>query len=282
MENHDDYIYIDPHRHEVSTDNFIVNFRSLRDKLREIILARGKDNTSVYFEFLNTGANISINSDLRFFPASLIKVPIAMIAMKKVENGIWSLKTQLELQEQDRNDNWGDLYKNPAGSHFTIEKLIKELLVNSDNTADNLLRRNLTDDELFEMSDMLGLQEFYDQEGRITTKEYAKIFRALYSSCCLSRQSSQSILNLLTQSNSYSDDFIVAGFPEEIDISHKIGVNKPLGIYSDAGIIYLIDKPVLLAILVQQPGEDTILEEENAKQIIKQISQEVYEYINSY
>jgi len=44
---------------------------------------------SVYFEYLPTGANISINKDAEFFPASLLKVPVAMAIAKKIDKREW-------------------------------------------------------------------------------------------------------------------------------------------------------------------------------------------------
>lgn len=72
-------------RHFMEEKNIITTLQPIREKYREIVEKNGSDSISLYFEYLNTGANISINPDLRILPASLIKVPLAMAVMKKIE-----------------------------------------------------------------------------------------------------------------------------------------------------------------------------------------------------
>jgi len=43
---------------------------------------------------------------LRILPASLIKVPLAMAVMKKIESGDWNLYNELVLMKEDRDINW--------------------------------------------------------------------------------------------------------------------------------------------------------------------------------
>lgn len=86
--------------------NIITTLQPIREKFREIVEKNGSEHISLYFEYLNTGANISINPDLRILPASLIKVPLAMAVMKKVERGEWRLSNELVMMKDDRDMNW--------------------------------------------------------------------------------------------------------------------------------------------------------------------------------
>ena len=75
------YNLLNPARKLINQEDLIINIQSLRDELSEI----GKNkNISIYFEYLPTGANISINKDAEFWPASLLKLPVAMAAGKKI------------------------------------------------------------------------------------------------------------------------------------------------------------------------------------------------------
>lgn len=93
-------------RHFMEEKHIITTLQPIREKFREIIDQNGPDSISLYFEYLNTGANISINPDLRILPASLIKVPLAMAVMKKVERGEWLLTNELVMMKEDRDTNW--------------------------------------------------------------------------------------------------------------------------------------------------------------------------------
>ena len=113
------YPLLSPARELYDKSDLIVNVQPLRDELNEI----GKDpQISIYFEFLNTGANISVNKDLTIWPASLMKIPIAMAVAKKVETGQWKMDSELVLLESDKDDRFGELYKQPVDTRFSIEK----------------------------------------------------------------------------------------------------------------------------------------------------------------
>jgi beta-lactamase class A len=124
-------------------EDIITTLQPIREKFRDIVAKEGPNSISIYFEYLSTGANISINPDLRILPASLIKVPLAMAVMKKIELGDWNFDNELVLMKEDRDINWGEVYKRPIGSTITIRELIEEMLLNSDNTAYHILYRNL-------------------------------------------------------------------------------------------------------------------------------------------
>lgn len=90
----------------MTEENIITTLQPIRLKFNEIVQKNGPKSISIYFEYLNTGANISINQDLRILPASLIKVPLAMAVMKKIERGEWLLSNELILMKEDRDTKW--------------------------------------------------------------------------------------------------------------------------------------------------------------------------------
>ncbi len=88
-----------------------------------------------------------------------------MAVMKKIERGDWELYNELIMTKEDRDAGWGDVYmKYPIGSPITIQNLIEEMLLTSDNTAYRILYRNLSLDEVRGVFTSLGLDDFFDQE----------------------------------------------------------------------------------------------------------------------
>lgn len=87
-------------------DDLLTTVQPIREKLHDLFEKEELSYTSLYFEYLNTGANISINQDVRILPASLIKVPLAMAVMKKIEKGDWKLYNELILTKEDRDNEW--------------------------------------------------------------------------------------------------------------------------------------------------------------------------------
>ncbi len=140
------YPLLNPLRKFFKSEDLIVNFQPLREYLHGAYEADA--GVSVYFEYLPTGANISISKDAEFFPASLLKLPVAMAATMKIQRGEWKWQNELVLMAGDKDDRFGDLYKDPIGTRYTIEELVRKTLVDSDNTSYYILLRNLETSEL--------------------------------------------------------------------------------------------------------------------------------------
>ena len=279
------YPYIDVSRNIIPQEDYIINIQPLREKLNAITEEFGIDSISLYVEFLITGANISVNPNLYIYPASLAKVPLAMAVMKKIEKGNWKLENELVLMKDDK-DNRSGSYENPlseypVGTRFTIERLLEELLINSDNTAFFVLLRNIHQDELNEIISELGLQELFSDNGKISAKEYSRIFRSLYVSSFLKRENSDMILRWLD--NSTVDDFLSHDIPKEIPFPHKYGEKITLRIYSDSGIVYIPNRPYLITVMTKgDPSKSLNQDIDRTKRFMRQISKEAYDYFSSY
>lgn len=270
--NNGKYKFLDPARGIYDKKNLIINFQPLRDYLNDKYEA--DPNVSVYFEYLPTGANIVISKDAEFYPASLLKVPVAMAAAKKIEKGEWKWDNKLVLMSTDKDDNFGTLYKEPAGSVFTIEELVRRSLIDSDNTAHFILLRNL---ELAEINDVyahMGLDGFLETNGNISAKKYSVILRALYNSSYLLDINSQKIISFLTEEK--FKDYLGSGLPSNIAFAHKIGIDTDKKIYLDSGIVYFDSRPYLLVAMTKSKTD------QQAKDIMKDISEKVFNYIKNY
>ena len=269
------YPLIDPLRSLIEQENFFSTIEPLRENLKSMVSKYESEGVriGIYFEYLNTGANISINDESRFWPASLSKMPTALVVMRKIEKGEWDLNNELIMYYEDRNDAFGDLYKNEVGTTFTIEELLEELIVNSDDTAHRILIRNLTGEDFEEMLTALGMDKLYNQNYDITAREYSRIFRSLYTSSFLSRKSSTFLLELL--SSTRFNEFLDSGVPEGTTFSHKIGEHDPEQTYLDSGVVYIPNRPYLLTVMVESNRE-------KAKEVMREVSEASYKYVSNY
>jgi beta-lactamase class A len=269
---------IDPSRNFIEQQHFITNIQPIRDQLNDYIESVSEAKIGIYFEFLNTGANIAINQEARFFPASLIKMPTALAVMKKIEEGEWKLTNELILFSEDADSRYGQLYKQKVGTSFSIEYLLKEMLINSDDTAHRILIRNLNVSEYQRTLDGLGMLELFDQDYNITAKEYSRIFRALYSSSYLRRELSQQLLEWLSATP--FDNFLEAGLTRGVPFAHKIGEHDIENTYLDSGVVYIPNKPYILTVMVQVTSD--AVGKPFAEGVMKDISEMVYGYVENY
>jgi len=276
-----EYPYIEFSRNFIPQKHYLTNLQPLREDLISLVAeeeAKGNE-ISLYFEYLNTGGNVSINQDKRIFPASLNKVPVALAVLKKVEDGKWKMQDELLLTPDDVDDQFGNLYKSPVNSKFTIEFLLKQLLEKSDNTAVRIFVRNLEKEELDEPLEEIGLKGLFDEHGRISAKEYSRLFRTLYTASYLNRANSQYILKSLE--NTDFNGFLSTGVPSEIIFPHKYGINKPERVFTDSGIVYLTYRPYLLTVLIHRTTDSLEKDQEAAAAIMQRISEITYTYISS-
>jgi beta-lactamase class A len=269
-----EYPLIDVARDIIPQEHFIVNIQPLREELIRIAKETGNDNISVYFEFLNTGANIQVNNSLSFYPASLVKLPTALVAMKKIEKGEWNMSSRLVLFDEDKDSRYGSLYKEAVGTRFTIRQLLEQLLQQSDNTAHRMLMRNLTERELDALRDAIGLNDLFNEHREVSAKEYSRIFRALYNSSFLKRQYSQQILEWLTKTPFVHT--LPSGMPKDTVFAHKIGEDDVERNYLDSGIVYIPNRPYLITVMIKNHDQ------KKAENIMRQISQAAYEYVSEY
>lgn len=309
------YPFLNPGVALVNQDDLLVNFQPLRDMLIRKYEKRDDYLISLYFEYLPTGANISLNKDEKIWPASLIKIPVAMAAMKKVETGEWKLTNELVILDEDKDSEFGTLYQKPTGTTVTVEKFLRESLVNSDNTAHFVLLRNLESEEIEEIYNHLGLDDIIEAvkqapkeeslDNRITAKRYSVFFRSLYNSSYLSPEYSQMFMDILKDA---PKEYLSNGFPSEIVFAHKTGVRTDEAVRADAGIVYIPGRPYLLTVMIQkkdptperrisaeQFGPEftaeglnrsprygagkTIPGDKEVEKLFEEISKEIYEYV---
>ena len=257
-------------------NDLLINFIPLRTELQKYV-SDLPNKTGVYFEYLPTGTSIGVNDKESFFPASLLKTPLAMEVYKNYENKTLSPNTLLSLTDEDKDFGFGDLWKEKAGTQYRVSKLMDLLLIYSDNTAQNIHLRHLNGNEVSQVFDELDIPKTRDEYKQpvVTPKNYTSILRCLYLSCHLSKENSNELLRKLTRT--IFKDKLPAGVPEGINVAHKIGVagnpDDNLSAYSDCGIIYLPQRPYALCIMTQANNE-------TATKIISEISKITYDFIS--
>lgn len=271
--NDQDYPLLDPLRKFIAAENYIINIQDFRSYLHDLE-DQYPTSLSVYYEQINSGSNISVNKNLNLFPASLSKLVQAIIVAKKVEKGSLSWDDRLKPQIGDLSMESGDLYKTIGDKSLTVEELMQELLVNSDNTAQNIFRHILNVQDYIHFQGETGLQDLYNEKGFISAKEYTRILRVLYTSSYLRPENSDKILDYLSKAK--FKDYLSQGIPEDVVFAHKYGENKEYSVFLDSGIVYVPSKPYMLTVMIK--GKDsTNSTREWAKSLMKDISSRAYQ-----
>lgn len=137
----------------------------LSKKLEKIAEKTG-GSWGIVIEDLDTNEKWEWNADETFYAASVIKVPIMVAAYAAFEKKTFSLSDTMTLKREDLVGGSGVLQHISPGTSLTIYDLIVLMIIQSDNTATNML------------IDLLGvemIQETMSHFGWIKSKCFNKL-----------------------------------------------------------------------------------------------------------
>ncbi|MCX5699767.1 MAG: class A beta-lactamase-related serine hydrolase [Candidatus Omnitrophica bacterium] len=239
-------------------------------------------NVSVYMKDLNKGTWIGLDEDSNFSAASLLKVPLMIAYLKMAEQDPAILNQQIKYGQALNSTPQNILPENRAqlGNTYTVDQLLRNMIVYSDNISKELLWGNIDHKFIASVYSDLGLaaMDLTESEPQISAKDYAAFFRVLYNVTYLNANLSEKAMKLLSQADFH--DGIVAGLPKNIVVAHKFAERKyaaeaylPGSVQlHDCGIVYYPKKPYLICIMTKGRNLDAL------KEIIKDISKIAYEY----
>lgn len=235
-------------------------------------------DASVYVKNLNTGAEIFVNDEIKYFPASTFKVPIMMAFLRFVQDDPKILDKEYTYRRAEGEENPQQIIppsKTLAeGEKYSIRELIDYMVVYSDNAATEMFEALIGDLRQENPYTDLLVQLNLPAIGipQVTPSEYSRLLTSLHEATFLNRQWSDYALEVMSRAE-YKKG-LVAGVPEDTKVAHKFGdfgqPGDPYHELHDCGIVYKLDNPYIICVMTR--GK-TIPELES---LIKDISREVY------
>ena len=248
----------------------------------EEIAAETGGTVGVAARGLRSGLALDFNAHAVFPSASTIKFPIMMEVFAQVEAGTLRLDETLTLRDEDVVPGAGVLQELRPGREFTVEELMRLMIVISDNTASNMLIDRVTCESVNARLEGLGCthtrlgRKFYDFEARdrgmenyACPAELAGLLSLLERRQLVSADASERMLVCLRRQQ-------IAGkipklLPPDTPVAHKTG--EITGASHDVGIIYSPAGPLVLAALTQGIAESAV-----AEGAIRHIARLLYRY----
>ncbi len=230
----------------------ILNYDPLKEVLQSYINENNL-NLSIYVVNLRDGASMNIKASTSFPPASMHKVPIAILVAQDIEERKLNWTTMIPINDADRSSSWGELYKTTA-KELPVRVLFEKMLRESDNTAFMALGEQIkTEDYDHLISDYLGYfsskVEGNKENPLISPRSMYSIFSSLYLSTILQPNDSEYILSLLT--NTSFDIHSFAHLPADVIVAQKFGENYEHGLqtFNDCGIMYVREMKVFYCLM---------------------------------
>lgn len=234
-------------------------------------------HASVYFRDLNNGPWFGIGEERDFYPASLLKLPLAMSLYQLAETDQTLMDTYItydgsrvgDVEETQPYQPHARLEKD---KEYSVEELVGLMLRESSNEAALILSQIIGLENIQKVYRDFGQEmPLSGQELPIDVHTYASFFRILYNATYLDRDDSEKILKFLTEST--FKDGIIAGVSSDIQVAHKFGTRSLEGNerqLHDCGIVYADETPYILCIMSQ--GNDYA----KLAGFIKEVSRLVY------
>jgi beta-lactamase class A len=145
------------------------------NKLLDAELSRFPAKAGVYVKHLGTGETAVVLGDDHFNSASVIKIPVMILAFRLAEQGKLNLNDRVEIKRSDLRGGSGIFRYQDVGLNPTLHDVITQMIITSDNTA--------TDIMIAKVGGKDKVNEFLKQSGFTTThlvQTVYELFRKRY------------------------------------------------------------------------------------------------------
>jgi beta-lactamase class A len=240
-----------------------------------------KLNCAFFIKNLKTGEEFAYNENEVVPSASLIKIPIMMEVLRQVNDEKLSLSQRIVVKD-DVKVPYSILNLLESGNSYTLKDVLTLMIIQSDNTAANILMDIVGMDNVNRYITSLGLKNTVLQrkmidaearkagrENKTTALEMAKLLEIIYRGAEADNPSSLLMKKILL--NQLDNSMMRLYTPDDIAIAHKTGDLD--GISHDAGIVYLKNTDYIFCNLTWDAVTNNI-----ARESIGKTSKIAYDY----
>jgi len=129
-----------------------------RVESKVVRLARQQNfRVAVYIKDLKNGRLIRFNDREPMPSASLVKLPIMMAVFHELATARLDYEDQLVLRQYLKVGGSGNIRSLPSGTGLSVRRLLREMIINSDNTATNMLVARVGMNKVNNVCDQFGM-----------------------------------------------------------------------------------------------------------------------------
>lgn len=257
----------------------------------ENLIVQSKGTWGIVLEDLDLGEKWELNGDELFYAASVIKVPIMAAVFSAVEHGQLTLTDPIILKQEYFVGGSGVLQHLTQGTSLSIRDIIMLMIIQSDNTATNILIDLVGIDNIVLSMKKAGMEKstFYHKlmmnnpnpkgSNQITANDLATILKRMATGGLVSLDASDQMIDMMKKQQ------IKDCLPEKLpspysdfnngmtawELAHKTGWIP--GTRHDVGIFFVGKRKLIVTVLSK--GEEDLI----SKRIISNIGEEIYHYL---
>jgi len=227
---------------QIRTINSPIDLAPLEQRLQSII-SPYKDNTSYALYDLKRGIALTHRGEELFPPGSVTKLPYAILVMKDVQNGLYTMDRSITVTTANKAYRHDIMYGYASGRVVSLRHVLGLLYQQSDNTAmihiESMLGGYARVQERIRTE--LGIDTYSRNPNAGSSVSTYKLLNLLYSPNGYLNDDSRGYLRqLLIDCNPIFWNRIRGGIPRGITVANKIGnigTARGVGI-NDSAIIY--------------------------------------------
>ncbi|MBU0548959.1 MAG: class A beta-lactamase-related serine hydrolase [Candidatus Omnitrophica bacterium] len=247
----------------------------------EIIQFKGE--AGIVVKDLETGWEFSYEKAKLFPSASLAKIPLMAACFLAADQGRIKLDRNIALKSADKLTGSGVLKDMPAGTTFSVQRLIGLMIYDSDNTATNIVTNLVGIGYLNSAFKAFGLKntdlsrKIADYQSRdkgienyTTAEDMSLLLEKIHRRTLGNKNVSDQCISMLKLTR--MNDRIPKYLPAEITIAHKTGLER--NVCHDAGIVFTRKGDFIVVVLTKHGNSNST----PSKEFIAKVSLHAYRY----
>jgi beta-lactamase class A len=230
----------------------------------------------IYVKHLTTGEEAATHASETFNSASVIKIPVLVIAMQMVDRGELSLDERIEIRKEEFRGGSGIFRHHDPGLRPTLRDVLLQMVITSDNTATDIaiakvggvarvnawltekafggLKLVQTTGDLFAKYAALTPTDDRNQKtntdraywlGAITPADTGRMIEGIERKTLASAASCEEMLRMMRAQQAGQRRL---NHYLQVPVAHKTGDFPPV-LANDVGIIYARSGPIVVAFL---------------------------------
>lgn len=264
--------------------------KKLQKKI-EFLIHGFNGDIGVYVKDINRNKIVAINADSSFPTASMVKIPILIGVMDKIEKGELQYHDELVYKDSLRYEGVDILGSFKTDEKIELGKIMMLMLTMSDNTASLWLQSLAgTGTRINELLDSMGFRntkvnsrttgrEWYRTMygwGQTTPYEMTELLAKIYRQEVVSSKASIRMMRLLGRN--YWDEQALSEIPPTIQVFSKNGAVN--GSRSEVVLVNSQKRPYIFSICTKNNKDESWRPDNEAWQLIRKISALLWNHFN--
>ncbi len=247
---------------------------------------RAPGHVGIAIQDVATGMTTGINTGSEMPAASTIKIPVMVEVFRQLVAGNFGLNTKLKLRRADKDWGSGDLARGRVGSTYTVARLLSLMIDVSDNTATNMLIRQVGRQQINATMSEYGLthtrlHDFIRTEGtgirwalRSSPADMVHLLDVMAKEQLVDVWSSRAMIAILR--GQHHNGLLPEPLPPGTQIAHKTGTLHDT--LNDVGIVYgTPEEPYVIAVMTTD-----LPTLESGRRFIRGVSRMAYDALGKF